>query len=81
LPGNFHTLPTPFSLCQRVALSNDSDKAENLPAVLCVSRKLGATKLPGFGIHEKVISLSVSTFSGASRAACGDLAAMTAHFL
>jgi hypothetical protein len=78
---HFHTLPTPFSLCQRVALSNYSDKAENLPTGFCVSRKLGASELPGIGVLEKVIACPVSTFSGTSRTACGDLAAMPSDLL
>jgi hypothetical protein len=76
-----HTLPTPFSICQRVALSNNSDKPENFPTVFCVSRMLRTSKLPGFGVLEKVIACPVSTFGGTSRTACRDLAAMPSQLL
>jgi hypothetical protein len=49
--------------------------------VFCVSRKLGASELPGIGVLEKVIACPVSTFSGTSRTACGDLAAMPSDLL
>jgi hypothetical protein len=74
-------LTTPFSFRQRVALSSNSDKPENLPTVFCVSGMLRASELPGFGVLEKVIACPVSTFSGTSRTACGDLAAMPSDLL
>jgi hypothetical protein len=72
----FRTLPTPFLICQRVALSADSNKPKNFPMVFFVPRMFRAPKFTRFGVLEKVIACLVSTFNGASRTACRDFCAM-----